>query len=90
MFLANYFGRSPTAIELQCLELGRPIRLFVIAAAYLCTISHKNSNYGNGPQLISFAHFIEQQLAGPLDLSYERIGLTMLNAGLELIERISI
>lgn len=86
MLLANYFGRSPTEFELQYFTLAKPIRLIVIGAAYLCTIQDKKSTYSNPQQPISFAHFIELQLAGPLDLSYEQIGLTMLHAGLELIE----
>ncbi len=82
-FLQYYFGRSPNQVEWNRFVVTQPIRLFVIAAAFLAL-----SEDVSPPEILelpSLADFLRNYASGNTSLSHRQIGSIMLNAGINLI-----
>lgn len=76
VFLTHYFGHVPTPFEMSRFVILKPVRLFAIAAAFLDGIERK---------ALSFNDFIRLHAEGKAGLPLGQIGMTMLKAGLDLI-----
>jgi len=83
-FLNHYFDRCPTQTEWSRFVIIQPIRLFVIAAAFLSVSQEDNTIEASG--LPTLADFMLENAAGKTDQSCHQIGSIMLNAGLNLIQ----
>ncbi|MBS0649254.1 MAG: phosphotransferase [Verrucomicrobia bacterium] len=81
-FLALYLEREPTRLEWSRFVVVQPVRLFVIAAAFLSLSSEGKIQY---EKAILLNDFIIQHAERKADLSLRQIGLIMLNDGLDLI-----
>lgn len=79
VFLTHYFGHAPTPFEMSRFAVLKPVRLFVIAAAFL---SHATED---DIQPLPFNDFIRLHAEGKTDWPLRQIGRTMLEAGLDLI-----
>lgn len=82
-FLRHYFNRTPTDLEWSRFVIIQPIRLFVIAAAYLTTTERSSQEV---LELPTFAGFLKENAHGKTNLSHFQIGSIMLKAGIKLIE----
>jgi thiamine kinase-like enzyme len=92
-FLTHYFARTPTDWEWHRFIITQPIRLFVIASAFLPLASKENSStfYDtalDSSELGNIEDFIWERVAAEMNLPHWRIGLIMLKTGLKLIDTI--
>jgi len=91
IFLTHYFGRSPTEFEWNCFIIAKPVRFFVIAAAFLTQTPEDVSPafYDNvlmDDNIISLHDFVNKQIAGEMILPHWQIGLMMLKVAFELVD----
>lgn len=82
IFLTHYFGREPMPLEWNRFVIVQPVRLFVIAAAFLSILSEVDIHV----EALWLNDFITQHAEGKADLPLRQIGVTMLKAGLDLVE----
>jgi len=83
-FLTHYFGQAPTSFEWSRFVILKPVRLFVIAAAFLSQAVEEGVFMDK--QALILKDFIYQHAEGRTDGHLGSIGLTMLKAGLDLIQ----
>jgi thiamine kinase-like enzyme len=84
LFLTYYFDRQPTQAEHHCFTIAQPVRLLVIAAAYLSLESTEESVFSESS--LDLEDFIRLQIEGSLKLTYSQIGMIMLKSGLQKIQ----
>jgi thiamine kinase-like enzyme len=80
VFLTHYFGHTPTLFEMSRFVLLKPVRLLVIAAAFLSQPTE------GGIEPLLFKDFIRLHAEGKADWPLRQIGMTMLETALDLID----
>lgn len=83
-FLKQYFERDPTESEWNRFVVTQPIRLFVIAAAFL-SIEEIPIDMGS-KEITKLENYLVEIEKGENNRPHWEIGLIMLKAGLDLIE----
>jgi len=84
-FLKHYFGRYPTQFEWNRFVLTQPIRLFVIAAAFLSASPENAMLIRKDSELPNLADFMQETAVGKTSRPHWQISSIMFNAGLNLI-----
>ncbi len=84
-FLGTYFGRNCHELEWNLFVVAQPVRLFVIAAAYL-SLPLEKRGCDQETEGIEFEHFIHLGAVEKRNVSHRQIGFMMLKAALQLID----
>ncbi len=83
VFLSQYFGRAPTDYEWNRFVVTQPVRLFVIAAALIVSSTDESlDDFDHTSRLPSLEDFSKHGIIWP----HRLLGMSMLNAGLALID----
>jgi thiamine kinase-like enzyme len=89
-FLSSYFGRTPCELEWSLFSVTQPVRLFVMALACLSMSSEKIPSYNDvciNSEMTLFRDYIHMPANEKINLSRWTIGLMMLKAGLDQVDK---
>ncbi|MBA3814061.1 MAG: phosphotransferase [Alphaproteobacteria bacterium] len=89
-FLTTYFGQPPRELEWSLFRVAQPLRLFVIALGCLSMSSEGSTSYNDASldsEVIPFRDYIYMPANEKLNLALWKIGLMMLKAGLDQVDK---